>query len=283
MEMIDRRIFLAISFAVAAPPATATDYEAEGDDGIVRRLRAEGIMLERRRMVLWIDPGEKGLADSLADRLADGVGVVERRVGVRFDTSHYGQDRIEYFVARDIRRSHVLGGYEHPKHRQPYVFLPLRMVRAGIDPYLHETTHIILWKYGSHTLREGLADFVHSSEPRFGGGINRIADGVFDRSSAERVAAETLRTPIGGQLLAAMGANGIPGNDLALGPSRREYYVAAYAFVAFLLDAVPMERFVELYTQDDVEAAAMALTGRDMAAWRTAWLGHLGLHADEIR
>jgi len=140
----------------------------------------------------------------------------------------------------------------------------------------------VLWKYGSHTLREGFAHHVMLRGPRLGGDVNRIHMGISKRADADRIARESLRGPLGRALLDFMGANGIPGLDTAVGEARDVYYVASYSFVASMLDRLDQARFMELHVADDVEGASRSVTGREMEEWRALWLKHLGVASSEI-
>lgn len=261
----------------------AGDGFREADDAVVARLRAAGRRVDRPRVIVWCEPEiARTTQDELADRVNDGVLKVERKVGLVFDRSHYADERIEVFAASEVSPSHAYGGYEHPRLNHPYVFFPAAQVRANTEPYLHELTHIILHPFGSHTLREGYANYVHLSEKRFSRGRNLIYEGVADRAGADHVAARALRGPVGQRLLNTMGADGIPDLDLATGVHRPLYYVASYSFVAFLLSHVRPDRFIALHVRDDVMAAAERITGRSMPGWRSAWLAHLGVRPEEV-
>lgn len=67
-------------------------------------------------------------------------------------------------VTTKVRVSHVWQGYAHQADPRAVIFLNPRAyhgARTGSNATLaHELTHLFTWRYGSHSLREGLADFV---------------------------------------------------------------------------------------------------------------------------
>lgn len=282
MRPISRRLILSSLPALAAPSAFARMNQAD-DDEIARRLEAEGFRVSRPRVEVFV-PSARGAraAEACADRVANGIGVVERELGRVLDTARYGDGPIRVFISPEIMPSHVYHGYSHPRFNKPWVYFPLRQATADTEPYLHELTHLVLWKYGSHTLREGFAHHVMLRKPRLSGGVNRIHMGISKRADADRTAGESLRGPLGRSLLGFMGANGIPGLDTAVGDARDIYYVTSYSFVASMLDHMDQDRFMELHVADDVEGASRRVTGRGMEEWRALWLRHLGVENSEI-
>lgn len=282
MRPITRRLLLSASPTLAASKAFARMIPGDDDD-IARSLEADGFRVSRPRVEVFA-PSARGAraAEACAERIADGVGVVERELGRALDTARYGDGPIRVFISPEIMPSHVYHGYSHPRFNKPWVYFPLRQAVADTEPYLHELTHLVLWKFGSHTLREGFAHHVMLRKPRLSGGVNRIHMGISNRADADRIAGESLRGPLGRSLLRFMGADGIPGLETAVGDARDIYYVTSYSFVASMLDHIDQDRFMELHVADGVEGASRSVTGREMMEWRALWLKHLGVENSEI-
>ena len=151
--------------------------------------------------------------------------------------------------------SHVWGGYSHPRDPRGMVFLNRRAYEGAMQgtnaTYAHEMAHLFTWRYSSHTLREGLADYlaleihpgtaVGPNEPRANAAIPlEIADYL-----------GTTRPP-----------PGEVGYDARI---RQPYYLASYRFVKFLVGMAGMETFLKLYDSPDPEALFEALYGASRA------------------
>ncbi|MFM7487251.1 MAG: hypothetical protein ACKO13_10075, partial [Cytophagales bacterium] len=76
-------------------------------------------------------------------------------------------DRIQIYCSDAVKVSHVHGGYLQAKEPLGRIFLNPRSAFGSVQgvnsTYIHELTHLFTWNFCSHTLREGLADFVASS------------------------------------------------------------------------------------------------------------------------
>jgi hypothetical protein len=283
MIALDRRTLLKLSLASAVPlKAAIASSLAERDAAAAERLDREGIAAERERVRVRVEPGTPPtVAEALADRVENGLGLVEQALGKTMDSPHYGGDRVSIYAVANLSVSHTFDSFNHPQHNKPFVYFPLRMVQADTEPYLHELTHIILWAYGSRSLREGFANWVMLSKPRYSGKPNRIHVGITGRAGTDQFSAELLRSPEGGSVLAAMGTTG-PFEGAFGGEGRGSVYIASTSFVYFLLEHVPLPAFMELHISNDPESAMPALTGRDLATWRRDWLNHLCVDPDSV-
>src|SRR5207302_2289985 len=72
--------------------------------------------------------------------------------------------KIRIYVSDAVTISHVWKGYAHPTDPKGIVFLSPRAYEDGLKrinaTYAHEMAHLFTWRFSSHTLREGLADFL---------------------------------------------------------------------------------------------------------------------------
>jgi hypothetical protein len=230
--------------------------------------------------VLWVDrdaltPEE---ARAFAAQVSDGVAAVERLTGRALDRARYGDDRVHVFVSRAVTVSHVYGSYEHQRYPKPYLYLNAMKVRRREAPYLHETTHLVAWRFGSHSLREGVASYVEALAAAEGLGYGAGLFGARDAAAADSLARRAAAGPAAARVLPWVGAGGFAPASVT-SPSdleaRAAYYVLSQSFAQFLARAVGLPTVLRLYEADDTERAYAALTGDDRATWTRRWLAAL--------
>jgi hypothetical protein len=260
---------------LAAFPALAQD-SAAADSAIAARLMAEAQPVRTARVVLWAQPDALGAEEArdFARELEAGVAAIEALTGTRLDREHYADSVIHVFVSGRVTVSHVYAGYAHPRYDRPYLYLNPQRVREGAAPYLHELTHILLWRFGSHSLREGFASYVEGTLAERGIGYNSGVFGPASRAEVDSAAAAVLAGAAGAAVLPWIGRSG--GTDASVtrtdnAESRAAFYLLTRSFVHHLLDGMDVPAFIRLYRADDTEAAYRELTGRSLAAWRDAW------------
>jgi len=123
------------------------------------------------------------------------------------------------------------------------VFLNPRVYQAALRgtnaTYVHEMTHLLMWRYSRHTLRQGLADS-WALQVRPGAGVGPNVDG-YDGSS-----------PLPGDVVAYLGTTRPPLPWLVSdAPRRRAYYFASYRFVKWLIDKGGLSVCLKLYDVDN--------------------------------
>jgi hypothetical protein len=88
---------------------------------------------------------------------------LEGLVGRKLDTATLGP-KIRIYVSSAVTVSHLWRGYNHPQDPKGIVFLNPWVYQAALRgtnaTYAHEMAHLFTWRYRSHTLREGLADYL---------------------------------------------------------------------------------------------------------------------------
>jgi hypothetical protein len=88
---------------------------------------------------------------------------VQSVTGLKLDTATLGP-KVRVYVSDAISISHVWRAYGHPRDPKAIVFLNLRAYQGAMSgknaTHVHELTHLFTWRYYSHTLREGIADYV---------------------------------------------------------------------------------------------------------------------------
>lgn len=261
--------------------AEARPAEAETvDQAIADRMMADVQPIRLARIVLWADPAmlPAEAAHDFAIELEKGVLAIEQLTGETVDSAHYGGSAVQVFVSGRVTVSHVYGGYAHARFDRPYLYLNPRRVTSRTAPYLHELTHIVLWRFGSHSLREGFASYV---EGRLAGQSVGYNSGVFGPGPAAEVdaaAAEALKTEAGAGVLPWIGRSG--GTDKAVTSadnpdSRAAFYLLTRSFVQHLLEHMDMPTFVRLYRAEDTEAAYREMTGRSLDDWLASWRASL--------
>jgi hypothetical protein len=180
---------------------------------------------------------------------------MEELLGRKLDEATLGP-KISIYVSAGTRISHVWRGYNHPGDPRPIVFLNptvAELAVAGTNAtYAHELAHLLTWRYRSHTLREGLADYLALQlHPGAGVGPNPAGYGsppavppeINDYLGTTRPAPDTVVSD----------------------PSfRRAYYYASYRFVRYLIGRAGVETFMKLYDAEDPGAAVSQLYGASL-------------------
>lgn len=256
----------------------ATDT-ATGDQLIAARLQKDGLQYEAENAVLWVEqdillPEQAQAALAL---LQKGIEGIELEFGLTLDTEHYAENRIHVFVVPAVRTSHVYGGYEHMRYDKPYLYLnPRRLVRGGA-PYLHELTHLLAWRFGSHSLREGFAVLVELDVSSKGYGKSSGLFGMRDAAGAEQHAAAILQTGEGQKVLEWIGRNGQtdPAITSPDNGTREAFYVLSQSYVRYLFTRLGSEAFLAIYRADDPESELLLKSGKTREAWMREWLSSL--------
>ena len=279
----------ALAVAAAGQPATAIPASpaepsvadaATQDQAIADRMMAEIKPIRTARIVLWAQPDALPAEEArqFAEELEKGLVAIERLTGEQVDKAHYGDSAVHVFVSGRVTVSHVYAGYAHAGFNRPYLYLNPRRVRNRAAPYLHELTHIVLWRFGSHSLREGFASFAEGRLAAEGVGYNSGVFGPGPRAEVDAAAASALRSESGAKVLPWIGRSGgtdpsITGADAP--NTRAAFYLLTRSFVQHLLDSVDVATFIRLYRADDTEAAYRELTGRPLEDWRASWVRSL--------
>lgn len=187
------------------------------------------------------------------DRIADaGYRKLEQLTGRKFDLGTLGK-RIRFYVSDAVPVSHVWRGYEHRSDPRGIVILTERACAGALDgtnaTYAHEMTHLLMWRFNSHTLREGLADYLALQiHPRAGVGPN--TGGHHDPAPPDEDVLSYLGTtrPPPARLM----------NDRSF---RRSYYHASYRFAKLLIEMKDIGTFLQLYESAAPEERLLPLYG----------------------
>ncbi len=270
---------MTLTCASWAAPATAQD-SAAADSAIAERMMTEVQPVRTARVALWVPPEVLSTdeARAFAEELEAGLIAIERLTGEQVDRAHFGDSTVHVFVSRGVTISHVYGGYAHPRYTLPYLYLNPQRVQRRTAPYLHELTHIVLWRFGSHSLREGFASYVEGRLAEEGVGYNSGVFGPGPHAEVDSAAAAVLRESVGQAVLPWIGRSG--GTDPSITraealDSRTAFYLLTRSFVHHLLDHMDLATLIRLYRADDTESAYRELTGRSLDEWRTSWIRSL--------
>lgn len=270
------KLVLVTMLLVSVAPRAAAQDSAAADAAIAERMMADAQPVRTSRVVLWAQPDTLAPdeAQAFAEELSKGLAAIERLTGEQVDKAHYGDSTVHVFVSGRVTVSHVYGGYGHPNYQRPYLYLSPRRVRSRAAPYLHELTHIVLWRFGSHSLREGFASYVEGRLAEEGVGYNSGVFGPGPRAEVDAAAATLLAGDMGATILPWIGRSG--GTDPSITgaenpETRAAFYLLARSFVQHLLDEMEMSIFIRLYRAEDTEAAYRDLTGRSLDEWRASW------------
>jgi hypothetical protein len=149
---------LAIVFVLAVNTDAAVPRRSVSDEQIVAQaeLVASGTYVEIYQHRAAVDPSFLKVMESAYEQ-------VQRLTGLKLDTATLGP-KVRVYVSDGIRVSHVWRGYQHPTDPKAIIFLNLRVYQGAMSgknaTHVHELTHLFTWRYNSHTLREGVADYV---------------------------------------------------------------------------------------------------------------------------
>ena len=160
--------------------------------------------------------------------------------------------KVHIYVADMRGPSHVWRGYDHPNEPKAIIFLNRRAyegaMRGDNATYAHEMAHLFAWRYSSHTLREGLADYL-ALQIRPGAAVGPNPPGFESSPVPDAV------TPYIGTRLPP------PPQVTSDQDFRRAYYAAGYRFVRLLVARGGMQTFLKLYDSADPEAEYAGLYG----------------------
>jgi hypothetical protein len=240
-------LFLLLSAAfpsLAAPASRADDAQV---------LAAAKVVAEGERIVLLQDQVQ--VDPALLELCESALAAMEAALGRRVEHAVLGA-KLRVVVSVRVRVSHVWGGYDHREDPQGVLFLNPRVaamaVRGVNATYAHELAHLLTWRYHSHSLREGLADWLAlqvlpgaAVGPNGAGDSPEIADAV----------------------ATVLGGSAAPPAELSSDAAfRAGYYYGSRRLVEHLIAQGGIERFLELYAAADTEAALQRLYGKDRAA-----------------
>ena len=248
-----RTLALAVALASSVVSTTAWGQRvpAATDDEIVAQasLVAAGDRVEIYQHGVKVSSALLKIAETAYAKL-------EALTGRTLDTATLGP-KIRIYVSNAIVVSHVWRGYQHPKDPQGVILLSGRAYPGALNgtnaTYAHEMAHLFTWRYYSHTLREGLADYL-ALQIHPGAGVGPNPDGYAASARIPRDIAECLGT-----------TKPPPAFVTSEMTFRRMYYFASFRFVKYLIETAGMATFLRLYDSDDPETEMTNLYGAPRA------------------
>ena len=251
---------LIILFVFAGNGNAAVPRRAISDEQIVRQaqLVARGDYVEIYQHGVTVEP-------SFLKIMEHTYGEVGRVSGLQFDTKTLGS-KVQVFVSDGVNISHVWKGYQHPSDPRAIIFLNLRAYHGAMAgknaTHAHELTHLFTWRYHSHTLREGIADYV----------ALKIIPGAAVGPNARPD--DTARRSIAPEILDHLGTTTPAPDWVSTDPNRRsDYYFASYRFVKYLVESKDLETFWKIYASENPETDIKSLYGLDRKEAVEAALG----------
>jgi len=237
-----RQITLIISFFVVLAvvnPAAGQMRRATGDEQIVQEsdLVAVGKHIELYQHRMKVDPAFLKVNE-------DAYQQVEQLLGVKLDTATLGP-KVRIYVSDIPSVCHVWKGYNHPQDPKGMIFLHrkgyLGAMRGFNAAYIHELVHLFMWRYHSHTLREGFAEY--------------IALKILPAGTHASPAGSDWPVAIPADVTEYLGTTKSPPHWITTDPAkRRVYYLASYRLVKYLVEAKGLEAFSRLYNSESPEA-----------------------------
>jgi hypothetical protein len=250
MHTLSRHVLLlaALIFAVfAASVAYGQRRSSTSDEQIVQEAQfvASGARIDLYQHEVVVD---QKLVESAERALAR----MEELLGQRLDSSTLGP-RVRIYVAASTTVSHVWRGYEHPGDPKAILFLNPRVARLALDgtnaTYAHELAHLLTWRFYSHTLREGLADYL-ALQVHPGAGVGPNVEGYAAPPAVPPEVEEYLGT-----------TRAPPSALVADAQFRRAYYFASYRFAHSLIKRAGLATFLKLYEARDPDSEFLRLYG----------------------
>lgn len=225
----------------------AVPLRSVSDEQIVAqgRLVASGSYVEIYQHGVKVDPSFLKVMENVYEQ-------VETVTGLKLDKATLGP-KVRVYVSDSVRESHVWKGYQHPSDPRGIIFLNPRVYQGAMSSknatHIHELTHLFTWNYKSHTLREGIADYIALTIlPKAAVGPNPGGDEAPPEIPPEILEyLGTTKTPPGWL-----------STDLV---RRRAYYFASYRFVKYLIEMKGIETFMKLYASENPEIAIRNLYG----------------------
>ena len=237
---------LALSI-VTTPFAHGQRPSVVSDEQIVQgaKLVASGARVDLYQHGVTVDTALLQAAEQALARM-------EAVLGQKLDEATLGP-RIRIYVSISTTISHVWRSYDHPGDPQPVLFLNPRVARLAVAgtnaTYAHEIAHLLTWRYHSHTLREGVADYL-ALQVHPGAGVGPNTEGYASPPAVPR------------EIEAYLGTTRTPPAALMTDVQfRRAYYYASYRFVRFLVERAGMATFLKLYEARDPENELVRLYG----------------------
>jgi hypothetical protein len=250
-------IFLCV---LAANTHAAVPRRSISDEQVVARaqLVASGVHVEIYQHEVVIEPPFLKIMESTYEE-------VRRVTGLQLDTATLGS-KVRVYVSDAISVSHVWRGYQHPSDPKAIIFLNLRAYHGAMGgknaTHAHELTHLFTWRYHSHTLREGIADYV--ALKIFPGAI------VGPNAGGDDLA----RRNIAPEIIEHLGTTKPAPEWVSTDPTRRsDYYFASYRLVKYLVESKGIETFWKLYAAENPEIDIKNLYGLDRKEAIQAALG----------
>jgi hypothetical protein len=249
MPKIIRLLLALVLLALTADTDAAVPLRSVSDEQIVAQgqLVASGAYVEIYQHRVAIDPSFLKVMESAYEE-------VQRVTGLKLDTATYGS-KVRVYVSDAIGVSHVWRGYRHSTDPRAIIFLNLRVYQGAMSgknaTHIHELTHLFTWRYYSHTLREGIADYV--------------ALKVFPGAAVgPNPGGDSTRLNIPSEIVELLGTTKAPpdwvSTDLL---RRRAYYFASYLLVKYLIETKDLETFWKLYLSENPELDLRSLYGLD--------------------
>lgn len=206
-----------------------------------RRENPDAVVLNRAKLVSQTDRVEVyrddvDVEEGFAVAIDHLYAAIEVQLGRKFDVETLGK-KIKVVVSNKIRVSHVWRGYQHMNDPKAVIFLNTRAYNGFKSrtnaTLVHEMTHLFTWRYNSHSLREGIADYVaRAVMPNMAVGPNEA------NATPTRV----------DWAFKYLGFNHPPPSALMTDTEfRKNYYFSSYILVKSLIERTSMVDFLNFY------------------------------------
>ena len=155
---------------------------------------------------------------------------------------------------------------------EPAIFLNEDLFQHGVAPIAHELTHAILGIHKLDTLSEGIACYMNDkygteTSMTYGLDPHGLAGMYVDHKDYE-------------PLFAIMGTTETVDASYVEVDIRAPYYQMSDSFVTYLVEKYGMEKFMQLYNDEDAMNAYRDIYGKDVVALQEEWKDFLRGYAD---
>lgn len=141
----------------------AVDWDLMSDPQIIEELNRTGEKLEVSNGVVYYEKGqlsESGLKKT-KEEFEAAIKEVLELLGISLKRERYKDSLPALYIYHAVNSGpHIYFGHEHHMAEIPAIFIPSPIIKANYAPIFHEVVHLVTENFWSHSLREGLADFV---------------------------------------------------------------------------------------------------------------------------
>jgi len=274
MRMIATLSLLLPLAASAAVPLPREDLQ------LARELLRDGVETEAAHVVVHAEADELTADErrAFADLADATVQAIRDTLGDALDMAGGNDGKVVFFIDDAAGMSHAVRG------EMPYVYITAERIRDRTAPYAHEAAHVLaVWSQRAGWLSEGLANHLAATAVARVGGYRHepLRTGGLEHAKAHA------HSKIGWRVLQLIGKTAERGHverehaamferiDRERQTWAAAYYSLAWSFVDFLQARVGLDGLRDIFSADDIDAAARRRGGAGIDELKQQWLDGL--------